>query len=85
MTTPITDMPILGRTVEGCPTSVSLETLNEQWAIMIHDQSLSRLAERGGMTLGEIVANIEQRSYRFMSDDELRTVFTEFNKPRKDT
>lgn len=48
-------MPVIGtrRTLY-----VPMEILSEQQALANHSQSLTRLAERGGLSLGEIVANI---------------------------
>lgn len=65
-------MPILGRIVDGCPSSIPFDALTERWAQNNHGQSLSRLAERGGLSLTEVAANIEERRWRSMTDDELR-------------
>ena len=46
-----------------CPFTFPMELLNEEWASKNHDQTLSRLNQRGGMCPREIVANAEHRSY----------------------
>lgn len=41
-----------------------------------HSQSLERLAERGGLSLSEIAAVIEDRQWRSMTDEEALVVVT---------
>jgi hypothetical protein len=50
----------------GCPEFVRWDALSEGWAYQNHDQSLARLAERGGLDPTELVANIEKRQWRNM-------------------
>lgn len=45
------------------PENVPTEWLNEEWAQRIHGQSLARLDERGGMSICEILANIERHNW----------------------
>lgn len=45
------------------PSHIPISALNEDWAQKIHSQSLSRLNERGGLTSGEIVVNVERRPF----------------------
>ncbi len=45
---------------EQRPDAVNWSALNEEQAQKNHSQSLARLAERGGMSPPEIVANIER-------------------------
>ena len=54
-----------GRHYQGteCPTSVPDEMLNEDWAKIIHGQTLSGLNKRGGMSASEIMCNIKKLDY----------------------
>lgn len=48
-----------------CPKSVPDSLLNERWASRIHGQTLARLNERGGMSIKEILMNIEQKQFDY--------------------
>ncbi len=48
---------------------ISTSLLDEEWATRVHGQTLDRLAERGGMSHEEIVANVEM-----LHCSEIRTV-----------
>lgn len=52
----------------GCPQALRWDALNEEWAQRNHSQTLTRLAERGGLSPCEAVANIERRPWRPMRD-----------------
>lgn len=56
----------------GCPTSVPWAMLapHERQARENHDQSLQRLAERGGLSPCEMLAVLEDRRWRGMPDTE---------------
>lgn len=56
--------PVL-RAKGGCPTLVPWDFIapHERWAMNNHSQTLERLAERGGITAGEMVAVIEGRRW----------------------
>jgi hypothetical protein len=58
-------MPIL-----HTPLRLVMRTLNEEWAQKNHNQSLERLADRGGLGLSEAAAIIERRKWRSMTDAE---------------
>lgn len=75
----MTDFPVLiqviGREMQGyyaahCPLSVPWALLapHEKQAWLSHNQSLSRLAERGGLAPCEMVAVIEDRKWSRMDD-----------------
>jgi hypothetical protein len=49
-----------------CPRAVPWVALNDGWAYQNHDQTLERLAQRGGLDPTEIVANVEKRQWRNM-------------------
>lgn len=51
----------------GCPNFVRWECLSEGWAYQNHSQTLTRLAQRGGLDPSELAANIEKREYKKMS------------------
>lgn len=42
------------------PDSIPNELLNEDWAKYIHDQTLKRLNERGGLSIMEIIMNLKR-------------------------
>ena len=48
-----------GRLLKAIPINV----LNEEWAQKNHDQTLDRLAERGGIDVSEALAIIERRNW----------------------
>jgi len=52
----------------GCPRNVPWALLapHEDWARANHDQSLGRLAQRGGLDPTEMVAILERRKWRMM-------------------
>lgn len=50
-----------------CPKFIRWNSLNEEWAQRNHDQSLKRLAERGGLSPCEALANIERRPWHRMN------------------
>ena len=54
-----------------CPKSVpwSLVAPHERQADRNHGQTLARLAERGGLSACELVAVLEDRDYRRMTDE----------------
>lgn len=56
----------------GCPREVpwSLLEAHEKQALRNHDQSLQRLAERGGLSPCEMVAVIEDRQWHRMPNAE---------------
>lgn len=58
------------RMFPGCPATVPMEMLNEDWAKQIHGQTLDRLNERGGMGINEILGNIKRLSYQLISGTE---------------
>jgi hypothetical protein len=67
--------PVLGaarRRTPGSPTHVPWAVLapHEAWALRNHSQTLERLAERGGLSLCEMCAVIEERRWRKMDDAE---------------
>ena len=39
---------------------IAISLLDNDWALKIHGQTLTRLAERGGMSHEEIVANVQR-------------------------
>jgi len=51
------------RKINGCPSEIPDGLLNEEWAQINHSQSLSRLNERGGLTLEEALAIIQKRKF----------------------
>jgi hypothetical protein len=60
------NMPVLGAKERNCTSSQFLKAfpmslLSEEWARRNHGQSLNRLRERGGLSLVEMVANLERR------------------------
>lgn len=62
--------PVLGPSPEGCPASVPWAML-EPWeprAVTNHCQTLEQLARRGGLGACEMVAVLENREWRKMSD-----------------
>lgn len=48
---------------EGFPKFVKWDALNEEWAQKMHGQDLEKLASRGGLSVEEIVMNIEHRPF----------------------
>lgn len=61
--------PILGRT--GSVKYVKWDKLDENWAQEVHGQSLSRLAERGGLCWEEVYLNYYKKpwSHNIKGDD----------------
>ena len=58
--------PVLGLLKgDSCPSSISWERIapHEDWALRNHDQSLERLAERGGLDPVEIWCVVTGRSF----------------------
>lgn len=55
--------PIQSRDFPGSPSEIPWRLLDEGWAQHNHGQSLKRLAERGGLSPGEALANIERRGF----------------------
>ena len=53
------------KTYPRCPRYVRWSALNEEWAQRNHGQSLTRLAERGGLDPFEILANVNRRKLDF--------------------
>lgn len=51
---------------DGCPRFVRWEALSEKWAQINHGQTLTRLAERGGLDPTELVANLGGFPWRDM-------------------
>jgi hypothetical protein len=52
---------------------VNWDCLDEAWAYKLHDQSLERLASRGGLSPKELVLNVAKRvgkEVRLITDDE---------------
>lgn len=47
----------------GCPDTVPLSLLNEEWAERNHRQSLTRLAQRGGLGPIELLANMDRMDW----------------------
>ncbi len=45
---------------KNCPKYVRWDKLDNEWAIRVHDQTLNRLSDRGGLDPLEIVFNIEK-------------------------
>lgn len=58
-------MPIMGTAI-----AVRFDQLNEEWAQKNHSQSLTRLAERGGLSPAEALAVFERRRYKGMTERE---------------
>jgi len=54
---------------------VPMSALNEEWAQRNHQQSLSRLAERGGLSLCEAAAIAERRHWVKMTDADAIAAF----------
>lgn len=50
-----------------CPKFIRWDVLDEGWAQKIHGQTLTRLAERGGLSPCEALANIERREWHRMN------------------
>lgn len=48
---------------EQTPKFIRWDALNEEWAQKNHGQTLKRLAERGGLSPCEALANIERRQW----------------------
>lgn len=62
--------------VLGCKksTMVNIDKLDEGWAIRIHNQTLSQLASRGGLSAREIFLNINKMKLseiKTITDDEV--------------
>lgn len=57
----------------GCPRSVpwNLVAPHEEQAHRNHGQTLGRLAARGGLSPAELVAVLEDRPFRYMSNKEV--------------
>lgn len=53
--------------IHRSPLAVRMDMLNEEWAQHNHGQSLSHLAERGGLDPSEILAIIERRPWSQMT------------------
>ena len=54
--------PVLGHyDYKDCPKYINWSSLDEGWAKKIHNQTLERLAQRGGLSPSEIVMNIESK------------------------
>jgi len=51
-------------TINGCPKEIPMGLLNEEWAQRNHSQSLTRLNERGGITLDEALSIINRRPFQ---------------------
>jgi hypothetical protein len=62
------------RKISGCPDSVPMGLLNEEWAQKGHDQTLERLNERGGLSVFEILAIIQRRKYQSMEPEKALTI-----------
>lgn len=65
--------------------AVPFAMLNADRAIWNHSQTLERLAERGGLSIGEILDNIHDRPLKFTSTTdedvkEFETLVQEYNK-----
>ena len=56
----------------GCPKTISWTLIapHERQALRNHDQTLKRLAERGGLSACEAVAVLENRDWRQMTDED---------------
>ncbi len=52
------------------PLMIDLRILDARQALKNHNQTLERLAERGGLSLCEAAAIAEKRSWRAMTTDE---------------
>jgi hypothetical protein len=59
-----------------------MDVLNEEWAQKNHYQTLTRLAERGGLSLCEAAAIIQRRPWRQMSDADALEVLKKANNIR---
>lgn len=65
-------MPTMPIMLEGGGTwskSVPFSLLNEEWAQRNHQQSLQKLADRGGISPEEAIAIMDKRRYKPMPDD----------------
>lgn len=75
------------KSLKNVPEYVPMELLNEEQAERNHSQSLSRLNERGGMGIAEILDNIHKRRLSFRGEtqadvDELNEIIERgFGKP----
>lgn len=71
----------------GCPKSVPWRLLapHESQALRNHDQTLQRLAERGGLCPSEMVAIIEDRRWHCMTiEDAVAQLLTALSPPASD-
>jgi hypothetical protein len=52
------------RYLKNCPKCVPMSMLSEDWAYHNHRQTLTRLAERGGLSVVEMLANLDRIGLR---------------------
>lgn len=51
--------------IKDCPESVPMAFLNEEQAYYNHGQTLKRLAERGGLSIREILSVVGKKPWRY--------------------
>lgn len=61
--------------IQNTSIAVSMHRLSEDQAVKNHSQTLSRLAERGGLSLSEAAALAEERGWEPMEREEALNVF----------
>lgn len=54
----------------GCPAFIKWSAMSQGWAYQNHDQTLERLAARGGLSPCEAAANIQRRQWRPMRHED---------------
>ncbi len=72
--------------LKNYPTSIPWSMLNEEQAQLNHGQSLTRLNERGGMGVSEILFNIKKQRLQFNKEtqadvDELNLLIKAYHEP----
>lgn len=70
---------------ERTPKFIRWDALNEEWAGRNHGQTLARLAERGGLSPCEIVANIERRPWHSIALSSAREAIAPYAVPTDET
>lgn len=69
-------MPIILDAGKLWKRSVPFALLNEEWAERNHRQSLQELADRGGLSPGEVIAIMDRRKYMLMPDEAALTLLS---------
>lgn len=65
--------------IQNTSLAVSMHRLSQEQAVKNHDQTLDRLAERGGLSLSEAAALTEERRWEPMEKEDALAVFTELH------